>query len=245
MVKLFGLTGPIACGKSAVASRLQEAGIPVVDADKITHRLYAEKGKMHDRVVAAFGDGVLGEDGSIDRTKLGAIVMNDQSKLHALNKATHGPIMEALLWEAFGHVVRGHRRIALDIPLLAKFSSFRKFVLAGTIVVVAPPDKQLDRLMARNGFSEEEANLRISKQASAEDQKKIADLLVDNSGTLEDLDRRMEALLKELPAGWSIYEDLMAAGALLALGFALVAGYGGGSSVFGWKLGTASLKSAL
>eukprot|EP00927_Polykrikos_kofoidii_P074246 TRINITY_DN70232_c0_g1_i1.p1 TRINITY_DN70232_c0_g1~~TRINITY_DN70232_c0_g1_i1.p1 ORF type:complete len:284 (-),score=42.05 TRINITY_DN70232_c0_g1_i1:81-821(-) len=221
MVRLFGLTGPIACGKSTVADRVQAAGIPIVDADRITHRLYAEKGRMHNRVVAAFGDGILNEDGAIDRKKLSAVVFGDPAKLRALNQATHGPIMQALLLEVMSLVLTGHRRIILDIPLLAKFHNFRRWVLTGTVVVIAPPEVQLKRLMDRNGFSEDEALGRIKQQASAEEQRKMANFVVDNRGTLADLEKEVDSLLRDLPRGWSLYEVVLAIGAVGAVAIAV------------------------
>merc|ERR1711879_33923 len=125
--------------------------------------------------------------------------------------------MQALLMDVLSLICKGHRVIALDIPLLAAFPNFRK-LLAAMVVVVAPPGVQLQRLMARNNFSEEEARTRIAKQASADEQKQLAThgCIVDNSGTLEDLDRQMELLLKRLPSGWSIYEDCLFGGVVAA-----------------------------
>eukprot|EP00401_Gymnodinium_catenatum_P031619 CAMPEP_0117546312 /NCGR_PEP_ID=MMETSP0784-20121206/46542_1 /TAXON_ID=39447 /ORGANISM="" /LENGTH=235 /DNA_ID=CAMNT_0005343179 /DNA_START=40 /DNA_END=747 /DNA_ORIENTATION=- len=221
MVRLFGLTGPIACGKSAVAKCFEREGIPVVDADVIAHQLYADKSsKMSRRVIAQFGPGVLGADGAVDRQKLGELVFGDPGKLAALNRATHGPIMQALLWKTFSLLFKGHRQIALDIPLLAKFPRFRKLCLAATVVVVVPGDTQLQRLMARNGFSREEALTRMAKQMNAEEQIQMADYVLDNSGSLEDLGGKVSALLGQLPRGWTIYEDLLALGVLLAAGAA-------------------------
>eukprot|EP00408_Alexandrium_pacificum_P032490 CAMPEP_0171286796 /NCGR_PEP_ID=MMETSP0790-20130122/69212_1 /TAXON_ID=2925 /ORGANISM="Alexandrium catenella, Strain OF101" /LENGTH=200 /DNA_ID=CAMNT_0011756281 /DNA_START=75 /DNA_END=677 /DNA_ORIENTATION=- len=99
MVRILGLTGPIASGKSAVTSCLVADGCPVVDADKIAHELLAEKGgQTHRRVVAALGPSVLDESGTIDRKKIGELVFNDRTKMLALNRATHLPIIKRIVW---------------------------------------------------------------------------------------------------------------------------------------------------
>mmetsp|Transcript_23605 Transcript_23605/g.52316 ORF Transcript_23605/g.52316 Transcript_23605/m.52316 type:complete len:247 (+) Transcript_23605:38-778(+) len=216
MVRFVGLTGPIACGKSAVAERLVASGIPVVDADKVTHRLYADRtSRLHRRVVSQFGEGILGKDGFVDRAKLGEAVFGDPIKMKALNKASSGPILGALVREAWSLSLKGYRLIALDIPLLAKFPLSRR-LLAATIVVVAPPPVQLQRLMARNGLSEEDALKRIRSQASVEEQERMADFVVRNTGSLDDLEQEVKGLVGQLPSGWTLHENLLVAGVVAA-----------------------------
>eukprot|EP00408_Alexandrium_pacificum_P019427 CAMPEP_0171188296 /NCGR_PEP_ID=MMETSP0790-20130122/17758_1 /TAXON_ID=2925 /ORGANISM="Alexandrium catenella, Strain OF101" /LENGTH=232 /DNA_ID=CAMNT_0011653373 /DNA_START=75 /DNA_END=773 /DNA_ORIENTATION=+ len=218
MVRILGLTGPIASGKSAVTSCLVADGCPVVDADKIAHELLAEKGgQTHRRVVAALGPSVLDESGTIDRKKIGELVFNDRTKMLALNRATHLPIIKRIVWLTVVLILQGQRRIALDIPLLLKFPLLRRLCVSAVLVVTVPPNVQLARLMARNGLSEEEAQRKIAAQLPAEVQRQMADFAIDNGGTLEELQHRVAGFLAEQPRGWSIYEIGALAGATASL----------------------------
>lgn len=218
MVYLIGLCGAIACGKTAVSCRLKDAGIPIVDADEITHRLYSNKqGRMHKKVVATFGKTILAEDGTVDRQKLSEIVFANPVGLRALNKATHGPIMQTIVWEFFILLLKGHRRIAFDIPLLIKFPKVRRFILSTTVVVSAPKSVQFARLISRNGYSEEEAQRRIDQQASAEEQCRMADIVLDNSGNLDDLDQKVSVVLRDMPRGLNMYEGCCIFGIIIVV----------------------------
>mmetsp|Transcript_106463 Transcript_106463/g.288768 ORF Transcript_106463/g.288768 Transcript_106463/m.288768 type:complete len:230 (-) Transcript_106463:68-757(-) len=205
MVRLIGLTGPIACGKSAVASCLAASGCPVVDADLIAHSVLADRGgQVHQRVVAAFGPGVLGDDGAIDRAKVGAIVFEDHAKLKVLNGITHGPILREILWQTASLAWRGHPRIVLDVPLLVKFPWLRRLFLSTVLVVVARPEVQLERLMKRNSLTEEQARQKVASQAPACEQRRVATFVVENDGSLEELRASVAAFLGREPAGWSL-----------------------------------------
>lgn len=218
MVRVVGLSGPIACGKSAVSSRMRAAGYALLDADAITHELYAEPGGAIARnLSAAFGEGVLKTDGSVDREKVSEIVFSDPSKFRALNRATHGVISRRMAFRGLLAVLQGYRNILCDVPLFAKFPLARRFLNA-MVVVVVPAEVQLRRLMERNGFSEEEARARIAQQPSAEEQARMADVVIDNSGSLEDLDRKVAEVIAQWPRGWSLWEVL-----LLLLGLAAAA----------------------
>jgi dephospho-CoA kinase len=206
MVRLLGLTGAIACGKSAVSERLTAAGCPVVDADKITHDLYKDKhGKFHQRVLAALGPSadVLDANGYLDRKKVSECVFADKAKLKALNSATHGLILKELFRQTCSHMWNGHRQIALDIPLLVKFPLLRRLCCSSLVVVYAPLEVQLERLMARNGFTRDEALKRITSQVTSDDLRKLADYVINNDGSIEDLDKRVNDFLLEQPRGWT------------------------------------------
>eukprot|EP00747_Dinoflagellata_sp_TGD_P178572 gnl/TRDRNA2_/TRDRNA2_27707_c0_seq1.p1 gnl/TRDRNA2_/TRDRNA2_27707_c0~~gnl/TRDRNA2_/TRDRNA2_27707_c0_seq1.p1 ORF type:complete len:259 (+),score=39.88 gnl/TRDRNA2_/TRDRNA2_27707_c0_seq1:77-853(+) len=211
MVRILGLYGPIASGKSAVADRLAAEGCPVIDADKIAHTLLSDKGgKIHRQVVAAFGEGVLDEDGVIDRQKVGAIVWNDYTKLKALNRITHYPILLAIIEQGIRCMLQGHRQIAVDVPLLVKWPKMRWLFISSLIVVVTPPETQLSRLMARNNLSEEDARRKIDAQESAEVQKRTADIVITNDGSLHDLHDKVRSVLASQPSGWTACEVILA-----------------------------------
>eukprot|EP00933_Yihiella_yeosuensis_P060912 TRINITY_DN63711_c0_g1_i1.p1 TRINITY_DN63711_c0_g1~~TRINITY_DN63711_c0_g1_i1.p1 ORF type:complete len:255 (+),score=40.59 TRINITY_DN63711_c0_g1_i1:90-854(+) len=222
MVRLIGLTGPIASGKSAVTDMLTASGIPVVDADKIAHELLSDRsGEVHKRVLAAFGTGVLDEDGVIDRTKVGQIVFSDPAKLRTLNKATHLPILLCIIRQVLSLVMSGHRRIVLDIPLLFKFPLLRRCCLSAVLVVVVDREVQLRRLMARNSLTEDDAKKKISTQAPAEVQRKLADFVLENDGSLEELKRNVNDFVREQPGGWNLLEVAGGGSAAFAVGFSV------------------------
>jgi len=219
--------GPIASGKSAVAARLKAEGCPVVDADLISHEIQSDpRSKVGKRLVAEFGSSIVGSDGKIDRAKIGEVVFADPDKLKRLNQITHGPILQEIIRQTFTLMLKHHRQIALDIPLLAKIISSNpraaRWLLSGVLAVLVPPETQLKRLMARNNFSEEEAKRRISTQLSGDDQRKLADWVLENDCSLEELQERVAAFLRKQPRGWSLWE-VVGVTALLA---ALSAGVG-------------------
>lgn len=238
MVRLLGLMGPIASGKSAVAARLRSSDCPVVDADQISHELQSDpRGSVGRRLVAEFGSEIVGADGRIDRASLGEIVFGDPSKLRALNKATHSPILQEMLRQTVVLMLKGHRQIALDIPLLAKFlvtsPRLLRLVLSGVVAVVVPPDVQLARLMSRNKLPEEEAKRRIETQMSGEKQRELADWVIENDGTLEDLEGRVAAFLRKQPHGRTMWEVVVLFSLALggAVATAMVAGPFAGTGV--------------
>lgn len=212
MVRLLGLMGPIASGKSTVAACLKASQCPVVDADAVYHELLASSKHTHLRqqLVDKFGEGILADDGGIDRQKLGSVVFGNEAKLRALNQLTHPVILREIMRRICGLVLGGHRRIVLDIPLLAhylvRYPRAIRFVLSGVIVVLVPPDVQIRRLMERNGLSEEAAREKIEAQLPPEKQRELADVVVENSGSVEELRQRVGALLQEQPRGWSVWE---------------------------------------
>eukprot|EP00434_Breviolum_minutum_P005978 symbB.v1.2.005269.t2/scaffold286.1/size306100/8 len=178
-------------------------GWPVVDADKIAHELLADKeGAVHQRIVAEFGVDVL-TDGVIDRDKLGKVVFADPSKRRKLDKATHTAILLAILRRIITLIFDGHKTIVLDVPLLLKFPVLRRWCLSAVLVIVVSPEVQLRRLMARNNLSEEEAKMKIASQLSGEEQRKLADFVIENNGTLEELQHSVEDFYRESPEGWS------------------------------------------
>lgn len=232
MVRLIGLTGPIACGKSAVTERLRAAGCPVIDADQITHELYLDSNSsFHTRVLAAVGSSVLGPDGRIDRKKVGEIVFNDRAKLTALNKATHMLILKEIIKQTLSLMVAGNRQVALDVPLLIKFPILRRLCLSTFVVVVAPPEVQLCRLMARNGLSKEEAQKKIDAQLSVEALRSAADQVVENGSGLEELDVCVADFLLRQPQGWTALEvGLAGVAVMLAVGCSVGAAFKAGLS---------------
>lgn len=180
-----GLTGSIAVGKSYVLSILRELGCVTFDADKIAHSVMEAGKPAYDDVVAEFGPVVLAEDGTIDRTRLGAIVFADPVRRQRLNQIVHPRVIEEqnlLLAEA--ETCSPDGIAVVDAALMIESGGYRRF--DRVIVVFCAPEEQIARLMKRNGISREDANQRIAAQMASEEKRRYADYEIDTSGTFEE-----------------------------------------------------------
>ena len=193
-----GLTGGIGSGKSEVSRRLAAQGAVVIDADVAARAVVAPGTPGLARVAEAFGAAVLGPDGALDRERLGAIVFADPAARATLNAIVHplvGQWMQAAEQDAEA-AADGDLIIVHDIPLLAENRRTSGFDLV--IVVDVPPALQLERLVAQRGMTPDQARARMAAQASREQRLAVADLVIDNSGTLADLDRRVAEVWADL-----------------------------------------------
>lgn len=195
-MRIFGLTGNIATGKSAVAAMLREAGIPVLDADRISREVTAPGGRAYDAVVEAFGRGILRADGTIDRKRLGEIVFADGSLRARLEAITHPAILEAMK-EALGELaLGGHRAAVVEATLIHE--SGRKGLFEAVISVTCDRETQISRLISRDGISRSQAEARIRSQMNAERKAGASDYVIDNSGTLEETRRQVNKIARIL-----------------------------------------------
>ena len=189
-----GLTGGIGAGKSEVSRRLAVQGAVVIDADAIAREVMAPGTEGLAAVTAEFGAGVLRQDGGLDRERLGEIVFADPAMLQRLNGIVHplvGQRMAELEKDAGTGAIIVH-----DVPLLAENNLGSGYDLV--VVVDAPRHIQLDRLIRQRGMSPDQAEARMAAQASREKRLAIADLVVDNSSSLAELDRQVGDLWVEL-----------------------------------------------
>ena len=189
-----GLTGGIGAGKSEVSRRLSAQGAILIDADAIAREVVAPGTPGLSAVTGIFGTEVLRADGSLDREGLGEIVFADPAKLEALNKIVH-----PLVGQRMAELERGTGPEAIvvhDVPLLAENDLAGGYDLV--IVVDAPEQVQLDRLTRQRGMSADQAQARMASQASRDMRLAVADLVVDNSGSLAELDRQVGDLWAEL-----------------------------------------------
>ena len=195
---LFGLTGGIASGKSAVAARLRERGVPVIDADQLARDAVTKGSPGLASVVAAFGEDVLAEDGTLDRKKLAAQVFGDEPKRTALNAIVH-PIVTTLTFQRAAELRdQGHQLACYEAALIVENGvqdAFRPLV-----VVSAPEATQLTRACARDRASEEEVRARIRAQMPLAEKVKVADFVIENVGALADLHRRTDEVLAAVRA---------------------------------------------
>jgi dephospho-CoA kinase len=189
-----GLTGGIGAGKSEVSRRLAAQGAIVIDADLIARKVVAPGTDGLAEVVAAFGPGILAADGSLDRVKLGDLVFAEPDQLARLNAIVH-PLVGKRMRELEGSA--GPAAIVVhDVPLIAENNLADAYDLV--VVVDVPPRIQLDRLVRLRGMSREQARARIAAQASREQRLALAGMVVDNSGSLAELDRQVGDLWAEL-----------------------------------------------
>ncbi|MFI6510668.1 dephospho-CoA kinase [Streptosporangium sp. NPDC050855] len=191
-----GLTGGIGSGKSEVSKRLAARGAMVIDADKIAREVVEPGTPGLARVVGVFGTGILREDGSLDRERLGSIVFTDSEKLASLNAIVH-PLVGARIAELQEQAPTGSI-VVYDVPLLAENGLAGMYELV--VVVDTPDDVRLARLIELRGMTEQDARARIAAQATREERLKIADIVVRNDGTLEELEARMDDLWSDLTA---------------------------------------------
>ena len=192
-----GLTGSIAVGKSFVLGVLAELGCRVLDADATAREVVEPGSPGLTAVVQAFGSDVLTSAGSLDRAKLGALVFTDEQKRLRLNSILHPFIISAQDRQLREWEIEDPDRIAIvDAALMIESGGYRRF--DKLIVVHCRPEVQLQRLMARDGFSREEAGKRIAAQMPQEEKQKYADFLIDTSDGFEEARLQTEQVYAEL-----------------------------------------------
>lgn len=189
-----GLTGGIGAGKSEVSRLLESYGAVLVDADKIAREVVEPGTPGLAAVVEEFGTEVLAPDGALDRPKLGSIVFADPERLAALNAIVH-PLVGARSQE-LSEAAGATAVVVHDVPLLTENGLAPLYDLV--VVVDAAPQTQLDRLVNLRGMAESEARARMAAQATREQRRAIADLVIDNDGPLEALEPQVRTLWAEL-----------------------------------------------
>ncbi len=194
----WGLTGNIACGKSAVEALLLERGIPVIDADQVSRDVVSPGQPALAAITERFGRVVLREDGSLNRPALGAIVFQDPQARGDLEAITHPPIIAETLRRLASLSTAGHKLAVVSAALMVESGSYKGY--AGLLVVTCDEQLQLQRLMAREELSESEARARIDSQLSQQEKAAIADRVIDNSGNRLELESQVIAWLEGLQA---------------------------------------------
>ena len=186
-MRIIGLTGGIAAGKSTVSARWAEHGAVVVDADQLARQAVAPGSPGLAQVAERFGPGVLAADGSLDRPALGAIVFADPDARRALEGITH-PEVWRLAQRAFDAAEAGDPDavVVYDVPLLAEAAASRPIRFDAVVVVDAPAAQRIERLVEHRGMDRAEAERRVASQASDADRLALADHVVDATGSLDD-----------------------------------------------------------
>ena len=186
------MTGNIGSGKSTVAGMLREAGIPVLDADRISREVTAPGGRAYDAVVQAFGREILRNDGSIDRKRLGEIVFAAPRSRARLEAITHPAILEAMKEAIAGIERAGHRAAVVEATLIHE--SGRKGLFEAVISVTCDRETAISRLVARDGMTRSQAEARLRAQMDADRKAGASDYVIDNSGGIESTRRQVIAL---------------------------------------------------
>ncbi|OGW33329.1 MAG: dephospho-CoA kinase [Nitrospirae bacterium GWC2_56_14] len=194
---IVGLTGGIASGKSLVARVFKDLGATVIDADRIVHELLEPDQDAWREIIQYFGQEVQRPDKTIDRRKLGAIVFNDREKRTWLNACLHPRVFSVYTTRAAHIRMRTPDALLFfDAALLIESGYHRN--VDRLIVVYAEPEQQVERLMARDGFTSEEALLRIASQMPLSEKRLLADHVIDNSGSREQTEQQARELFGQL-----------------------------------------------
>ena len=208
MASVLGLSGGIGTGKSTVVRFLGSLGATVIDADAIVHELQAPGTPLLDEIAEAFGREVIDTEGKLDRNALGAIVFSDPAARRQLEQIVHPKVIATIADRVASAQAAGAPLIVVDIPLLFERSenspnpdpapSFDARVL-----VYAPEQQQIERQIKRDGCDREEALQRIRAQLPIERKKAMADVVIDNAGSLEETRRQALLLFERFTAGCS------------------------------------------
>lgn len=212
---VIGLTGGIASGKSTVVDFLISEGYQVIDADKVVRQLQEPGGKLYKAIVETYGLDFIADNGQLNREKLGALVFSDSKEREKLSnlqdeiirtelydrrddllkKMTDKSVSKNFDSKSQGKNLSVNKPIFMDIPLLIEYN----YTGFDEIWLVSLPEKiQLERLMERNKFTEEEAKKRISSQMPLSEKQKVADVILDNSGTIEALKKQIQRELARI-----------------------------------------------
>lgn len=220
-MKIVGLTGGIASGKSTVSKLLREHQIAVIDADEISKELTAPGNAGYKDIVKVFGDEILdttqpklGGYYPINRVKLGEIIFTDVEKRRALNKIMHGKVIFRIVMSILRCFLTGKSVVILDVPLLYE-TKLQKYC-SKVVVVYTKQELQLERLTLRNPESAEQAKARINSQIDIEEKKKWADVVIDNNGSLDETKKQVDQLvvneLRGIPKVRSVVAGLIVLG---------------------------------
>ena len=192
---VLGLTGNIGCGKSSVSTIFMENNIKVVDADIVARQIFDDKGLLNE-VFSTFGKSIRNQDGSLNRRALGNIVFNDDEKLILLNNLTHPKIKQKILSKVEEYKNQGEKIVVIDAALLIE-DDYIPYIQK-LILITCREDIQINRIIARDNCTKEEAISRINSQMSQEDKKKFADFIIDNSNSFEELQEKVLELISVL-----------------------------------------------
>lgn len=198
---IVGLAGGIAAGKSLIAQEAAKLpGVAVIDADRIAWETYRKNTETYRKLVARFGKQILSEDGEIDRKKLGALVFSDSEAREFVNATVHPAVQESLEKLAEAHRAQGTKLLVIEAALVLESPYVQRDFFDYIILVSAPREAQIQRLIERSGLAPEEARRRVEAQTPSALLAERADFVLDTSGTIEETRERARRLFRELLA---------------------------------------------
>jgi dephospho-CoA kinase len=189
-----GLTGGIGCGKTVVRRRLEERGIPTLDADAVVHRLLSGRNEVTRAIEESFGPEVMAPEGSVDRKALGDVVFANEEARKKLNAIVHPAVYREVERFLEEREKKGDAVAVVDAALMIETGSYRRY--DAVVVVHCPKALQLERVMARDGVTREDAERRLRSQMPVEEKLRFADFRVDTSGSLEETLRQADQLAR-------------------------------------------------
>jgi dephospho-CoA kinase len=197
-MKLVGLTGGIASGKSTVAAILQRLGAEIIDADRLAREVVEPGNPAWQEIIESFGTNVLRQDQTLDRKKLRTVVFGDPNKRKQLEAITHPRIRELAQRRIRELTARGASLIVYVAPLF--FETGIHLWLRPVILVTCDPATQKQRLRERDHLSDEEIDRHLQAQMSLEEKRRLADYVVENVGSVDDLERQVAAVVEKIQA---------------------------------------------
>lgn len=195
MVRIIGITGGIASGKSTVTEFLRQQGYKVIDADQVVHELQEPGERLYQALLSTFGPAILQEDGRLDRPKLGAMIFGNPDLLAQSSQLQNEIIREELAGRR-DLLAEMEDIFFMDLPLLFELQYEDWFDQIWLVDVTE--ETHLSRLMSRNALSQEEAEKRIAAQLSLREKRKRANVLIDNNGSLEETRQQIRNALQKL-----------------------------------------------
>jgi dephospho-CoA kinase len=202
MIKVFGLTGGVASGKSTVARCFAAAGLEVIDADQLARQAVVPGSAALREIVTRFGPQMLNPQGELDRKRLGDVVFSDPGALEHLNAIVHPRVAELFAELKATLEAKGVQLACYDVPLL--FERKLEGQLRPVVVVEVPAQTQLERLMARDGLTPAQAEARLRSQLPLKDKAALADYVIDNSKSREETERQALTVLAAIRAQLSV-----------------------------------------
>lgn len=195
-MNVLGLTGGVATGKSTVAKYFKNLGIPVLDADTIAHEAIDRGSGAYSKLIETFGESILSRDLEIDRRRLRELLVGNPKDKERIEAIIHPEVLKRSAEEIRGFQEKGAKWILFEVPLL--FESGLKESLSPTIVVYCPSSLQLERLLSRDKMDKEKALRLIRLQWDIETKRRLADYVIDNSTSLENLQKQTLQLYEKL-----------------------------------------------
>jgi dephospho-CoA kinase len=194
---IVGLTGGVASGKTAVSGALKREGAYIIDADQIARELVQPHQPAWDELIRVFGRKILQEDGFIDRKQLAEKIFGDPEQRKVLNQILHPRIEEEMDRRTKEIEQKDpHAIVVIDAPLLVELGAHRK--VDTLVVVTSTPGQQIERLKERDGRSADEAEGIFTAQMPVEEKAKLADIVIRNEGSIEELERKTRGVFQQL-----------------------------------------------